>query len=66
MVNMIVAVYNPSTDPTNYTSIAVPHGHYNVTILKGVGFAKADASVLCDNETIEGVNSNNCWMYVDY
>ena len=32
-VNMIVAVYNPSIDPTNYTNIAVPHGHFDVSVL---------------------------------
>jgi 3-deoxy-D-arabino-heptulosonate 7-phosphate (DAHP) synthase len=29
-VNMIVGAFNPSNDLTNYSSIAVPHGHYDV------------------------------------
>ncbi len=67
MVDMVVAAYNPSTDPTNYTVIAVPHGHYTVYAYNSTS-AKTfvNASVLCDEEVVEKAVINNCQMYVDY
>lgn len=29
---MVVAAYNPSTDPVSYASVAVPHGNYDVYV----------------------------------
>jgi len=65
---MIVAAYNPSTDPTNYTSIAVPHGHYSVYVFNSTSkaFQAANAAVLCDEEVVEKAVVNNCWLYVEY
>ena len=53
-LNMIVAVFNPSPQPTLYTSIAVPHGNLDVKVYNFVSqsFVNADSSVLCDNETL--------------
>lgn len=49
-VTMIVAAYNPSTDPTNYTSIAVPHPNYNVQVFNATSkkFENPMAAVICD------------------
>lgn len=67
MVDMVVAAYNPSTDPSNYTVIAVPHGHYTVYAYNSTsGKTFVNASVLCDEEIVEKAVINNCQMYVDY
>ena len=69
---MHVAAYNPSTDATNYVSIAVPHGNFKVqqfdlSAAPGKGtFVDSVADVICDNDLMVNNTIYNCWLYVEY
>ena len=66
-VSFVVGIFNPSSDTTNYTSFAVPHGNWEVYIFQDGAYTTPPATVLCDQETLSnGQTINNCQMFVEY
>ena len=65
---MYVMVHDTSPVKSNHTAIAVPHGHYEVSILDRSTrqYAKAeDSSIICsDDHVSNGQEIKNCQLHV--
>ncbi|CDW86710.1 glycosyl hydrolases family 38 protein [Stylonychia lemnae] len=64
-LNMVVAVFNPSTKRLNHTKIAVPHGNLTVKVFNetSANFEPTNATVLCD---LLNNGKNDCWLYAKH
>jgi hypothetical protein len=64
-LNMVIAVFNPSTKRLNHTKIAVPHGNLTVKVFNETTdlFENANATVLCDYMFY---GNEDCWLYVKH
>jgi len=67
--NILLAAFNPSTDPSDYLTLPVQHAYYKVMTYNyaNQAFQPANAVVFSENETLpNGYTVNNPWMHIDY
>lgn len=70
--DVMIAAFNPASDPTDVVSVAVKHAFYTVNVWDAANAkwasAEGAAAVFCENETLSNnfTITNNCWLHVDY
>lgn len=64
---MMVAAYNPSSNPTYYVRMNLPKKSYKVQTLVNGEFKDAKTGMICETQTlVNGVSVKNCALYVEY